>query len=133
MHPLHPPHLREYSLTPNRNRNPNPNPTPKPNPGPNPNRLVRIDDKPANERLFYDEAAGRERDVADYFKEKYPECRLQYPHLPCVDVKKKGSDKAVLIPSNPTPNPTPNPTRTRTPTPNPVSYKHLTLPTNLRV
>mmetsp|Transcript_9518 Transcript_9518/g.22429 ORF Transcript_9518/g.22429 Transcript_9518/m.22429 type:complete len:726 (-) Transcript_9518:94-2271(-) len=61
-------------------------------------RLAGIDDKPANERLFYDDAAKRERTVADYFAETYPQHPLQYPHLPCVDVSKKNSTKPVLIP-----------------------------------
>ena len=64
------------------NLDPNPSPSPSPspslniypNPSPNPN-------------------LERERTVADYFKERYPQHPLQYPHLPCVDVKKKGSGK----------------------------------------
>ena len=44
-------------------------------------KLADIDDKPANVATFFDEQAGRERTIVDYFQEKYPQHRIDFPHV----------------------------------------------------
>ena len=59
-------------------------------------KLADIDDKPANESTFFDEDAGRERTIADYFTEKGH--RLNFPGLPCVCVGKRTDPSKIRIP-----------------------------------
>jgi eukaryotic translation initiation factor 2C len=59
-------------------------------------KLADIDDKPANESTFFDDDAGRERTIADYFTEKGH--RLNFPGLPCVCVGKRTDPSKIRIP-----------------------------------
>ena len=61
-------------------------------------KLMGIDDVPADKAMFFDDDAGRERSVADYFAAKFPKFPLKYPHLPCVCVGKKKDIKGVRLP-----------------------------------